>query len=272
MNKTLKYVRSGLIILALGALLVYTGIWIGRYGFNPFASRWDSARTGMMAGYDRDDFPASGSGWGRGMMAGQGWDSCPGAKFTNSLEQAVDPLDIHEVEEILEAYIEETGDADLSFDDIMIFDNHAYAQIIETSTGIGAMEVLIDYQTRGVYPEHGPNMMWNLKYSPMTGSGGSYGPGMMGTSPARGADLADFEEMTVSPEDAVSAAQSYLDSYQPGYDADDHAAAFYGYYTLHVLEGGQVSGMLSVNGYSGQVFFHDWHGELLEMSEHNDDH
>jgi hypothetical protein len=25
--------------------------------------------------------------------------------------------------------------------------------------------------------------------------------------------------------------------------------------------------MLSVNGYSGQVFLHTWHGDLVEMSE-----
>ena len=48
--------------------------------------------------------------------------------------------------------------------------------------------------------------------------------------------------------------------------ADEHADPFYGYYTLHVNRDGQTVGMLSVNGYTGQVFPHTWHGKLLEMS------
>ena len=30
---------------------------------------------------------------------------------------------------------------------------------------------------------------------------------------------------------------------------------------------GKVAGMLSVNGYSGQVFLHTWHGAFVEESE-----
>jgi len=35
--------------------------------------------------------------------------------------------------------------------------------------------------------------------------------------------------------------------------ATDEPDAFYGYYTLHVLRAGEIAGMLSVNGYTGQV-------------------
>jgi hypothetical protein len=50
-------------------------------------------------------------------------------------------------------------------------------------------------------------------------------------------------------------------------DADEHAGAFYGYHTLHTVKDGEIVGMLSVNGYTGQVFPHTWHGELLRISE-----
>jgi hypothetical protein len=30
---------------------------------------------------------------------------------------------------------------------------------------------------------------------------------------------------------------------------------------------GETVGMLSVNGYTGQVFPHTWHGDFVEMSE-----
>ena len=52
--------------------------------------------------------------------------------------------------------------------------------------------------------------------------------------------------------------------------ADEHADAFYGYYTIHTLENGEVVGMLSVNGFTGQVFPHTWHGELVEMGDEAD--
>ena len=53
----------------------------------------------------------------------------------------------------------------------MIFDNNAYARITEKSTGIGAMELLVDPASLVVFPEYGPNMMWNLKYGMMSGAG-----------------------------------------------------------------------------------------------------
>jgi hypothetical protein len=87
--------------------------------------------------------------------------------------------------------------------------------------------------------------------------------GMMGIAPIGEISV----EMTVSPEQAVEAAQRYLDQYLPGAEADDHADPFYGYYTIHILDDGEVVGMLSVNGYSSQVFPHTWHGDFIEMSE-----
>jgi hypothetical protein len=43
--------------------------------------------------------------------------------------------------------------------------------------------------------------------------------------------------------------------------------AFYGYYTVHVRKADQLAGMLSVNGYTGQVWFHTWHGNFIASSE-----
>jgi hypothetical protein len=73
--------------------------------------------------------------------------------------------------------------------------------------------------------------------------------------------------MPTTESEAAQGAQQYLDAYLPGTQVEDHADVFYGYYTLHVLSGGQIVGMLSVNGYSGQVFLHTWHGNFVEMSE-----
>ena len=73
--------------------------------------------------------------------------------------------------------------------------------------------------------------------------------------------------MPISPEEAAQIAQRYLDRYAPGSEASEEVDPFYGYYTLHILQDGSTAGMLSVNGYSGEVFVHTWHGTLIEISE-----
>ncbi len=73
--------------------------------------------------------------------------------------------------------------------------------------------------------------------------------------------------MTVTAEDAVKITQGYLDDQFPGTQAASEADPFYGYYTLDILKDGEPVGMLSVNGYSGAVFLHTWHGNFIEMWE-----
>lgn len=164
-----------------------------------------------------------------------------------------EPLTLDEVTEAVTAYLAESGESNLIIREVMIFDNHAYAEVVEKDTDIGAMELLIDPLTKAVYPEMGPNMRWNLKYGMRSGS-------------ADKSDLPAPAEMPVGPEEAVQAAQIYLNTYlaNANLEADD-AAPFYGYYTLHVSREGKTVGMLSVNGYTRQIFLYTWHGKLLEM-------
>ena len=252
MNRTLQWILGVAAVLVIGAVLMMGGILIGQtlalrqassicaYGY-PFGP-------GMMGGYGMMN--------GTGMMGGY----APGALGTS------EPLSLEEAETAVKDYLEALSNNDLTVHEIMIFDNHAYAEIVEQSTGIGAMEVLVDPVTLAVYPEHGPNMMWNLKYSPMSGFGGCGMMGMMrGFIPSTGAEIS--AEMPVTPAQAVETAQRYLDAYLPGAHASDEADPFYGYYTIHILRNGKVTGMLSVNGYSAQIFVHTWHGNFIEMSE-----
>jgi hypothetical protein len=251
MSKTVKIIISTTIVLIISCGLVYTGIWIGRYGLNPFSNQISNFGWGMHSGFGEETCEHSNYSRGYGMM---------GHNYINS-DKNTPQLTIDEVDRSIDQYLEDLSDPDLILSEIMIFDNHAYAQIIEESTGIGAMEVLVDPVSKQVYPEQGPNMMWNLKYSSMSGM-------MMGSGRNSNNSDRTIEDMTVTSEEAVVAAQVYLDEYKQGNQADEHTDLFYGYYTLHVLNGGDVVGMLSVNGYSGQVFYHNWHGELIEMSEH----
>jgi heat shock protein HslJ len=116
--------------------------------------------------------------------------------------------------------------------------------------------------------------MWNLKYSGtnhdnmmggngygMMGNGGMMG-GWNNTTPSN-----VNADMTVTPEQAITYAQQYLDTNISGATAATDPIQFYGYYTLDFEKDGKIIGMLSVNGYSGQVFLHTWHGTFIEEAE-----
>jgi hypothetical protein len=158
----------------------------------------------------------------------------------------------------------------------MIFDNGGYAIIQEKSSATGAFELLVDPVALSVFPEHGPNMMWNLKYGMLNDDSGG-GSGMMGgmmngnmKPDWYGSDVQvpDIQaEMPVSPDQASRTAQKYLDAALPGVEVSDEVSPFYGYYTIDLERDGKIVGMLSVNGYTGQVFLHTWHGNFIEESE-----
>ena len=96
---------------------------------------------------------------------------------------------------------------------------------------------------------------------------GGYG-GMMGGWNYQNQTSADVTaEMTVTPEQAVEYAQQYLDTNIAGAIAATDPVQFYGYYTLDFEKDGRIVGMLSVNGYNGQIFLHTWHGTFIEEAE-----
>jgi len=80
--------------------------------------------------------------------------------------------------------------------------------------------------------------------------------------------LADWRPrpMTVTSDQARIIAQSWLDINQPGATANS-PDPFYGYYTVDFERAGNLVGMLSVNGYSGLVWYHTWHGSFIRTKD-----
>jgi len=211
-------------------------------------------------------------GWGgmmgRGMMGGWGGMMGPrmmggwGGPWSGGYPGNATPLTLDQAVEAAQRYLNAYGNPDLKLTEIMEFSNHFYAEVEEKSTGVHAFEFLIDRYTGAAYPEPGPNMMWNTKYGHMGGMMG----GMMGGWWGFGRQT-PTAQMPVTAAQARQYAQQFLDANQPGATVADEADAFYGYYTIHVLRDDQVIGMLSVNGYSGQVWYHTWHGNFIGMRE-----
>lgn len=264
MNNSLRMILIALLFVVVGVGLFYGGIYFAgtRFGYGPY---------GMMGDYGYNDQNSNTPGYGRGMLGAMmngGMMRGPGYGGLGN----VTPISLDEARTAVEAYLGALGNDDLVLHEIMIFDNGAYAIVKEKSTGIGAFELLVDPVGLSVFPEYGPNMMWNLKYGMMSGSNG-FGSGMMGGMMMRGwygsnVQVPDVAaEMPVTDVDAAETAQRYLDAYLPGVNVSEEVTVFYGYYTIDVEREGDIIGMLSVNGYTRQVFLHTWHGDFIEMSE-----
>jgi len=200
----------------------------------PYARSW---------GYGWDNGSGPGS-MGPGMMRGYGdWANSNGSPLT--LDQAIEAVNLY-----LTAY----GNPDLTITEVMEFTENFYAEVEEKSSGIHAFELLIDRYTGAVYPEPGPNMMWNTRYGHMGSMMGGWQNSQAGST-------------SVTGEQSLELTQDWLDQNMPGTSVAEKADTFYGYYTIHVLKDGQVYGMLSVNGYTGEVWYHTWHGNFVEMKE-----
>jgi hypothetical protein len=268
MNKTLSTILIVIAVLALAGGLFFAGSMVTR--FNAFGPM-------MSFGYNRNNNNSYGPGMpgvrgaagvggmtlapgasagvgnavGYGMMRGYGWN--------NGTTSNVTPLTVDQAKQAAQKYIQSLNVQGLEIAEVMTFNNNAYVAVRETGTGLGAFELLVDPASQVAYPEYGPNMMWNLKY------GGFNHGSMMGgwnnqyTSPATVSP-----DMPVTKEQAIKNAQAYLDQNQSGAIAADDPMQFYGYYTLDFSKDGKVVGMLSVNGYSGQIFLHTWHGTFIE--------
>lgn len=252
--------------------------WTNRSDAQSGESDGDQDWSGMMDGWgygrmhewgngaqDSSGFPGHMDGWEHPRTMHGVYGDMMGNWGSQNSGADVEPLSLEETEAALDDYLAERDEEGLTVGEIMIFDNHAYAQIVDAG-GNGAFELLVDPVTGRAYPEPGPNMMWNTEYGHPAGGYGHHagGAGMMGMM----AGWSQPEgEPQVTAQEAVALAQAYLDEALPGATAEEHADAFPGYYTLHVLRDGQVEGMLSVNAYDGDVFPHTWHGQFVEMTE-----
>jgi hypothetical protein len=265
MNKTISTTLIVIAILAVAGVTFFAGTMYARA--NAFGPT-------MMGGYGRNNNNAYGPSMMsvNGVMLTNAGNMMKGYRYNDT---SLTPLTVDQAKTSAEKYLAKLNNSDLQIAEIMIFGDKAYVVVKETSTGNGAFELLVDPTLQIAYPEYGPNMMWNLKYGALNhqtivDSSNGMMNGMMGgnitmmngwddTVPA---DVSG--EMTVTSKQAIAYAQKYLDVNIPGATAAIDPTQFYGYYTLDFEKDGRVVGMLSVNGYSGRVFLHTWHGAFIE--------
>src|SRR5450830_510944 len=83
-------------------------------------------------------------------------------------------ISFDEVKSSVEKYLNDTGLQNVKVKEIMEFSNNFYIETVEKDSGFGAVELLLDKTNGAIFPEYGPNMMWNQKYGMMqSGFGGN---------------------------------------------------------------------------------------------------
>ncbi|MCL5951849.1 MAG: hypothetical protein M1132_09025 [Chloroflexi bacterium] len=235
--------------------------WLGGYGptqsYTPTVPNgyrgWGPG--GMMGGFGCGGMalaPHSGAGVGG---YGFGYGNAPNAQSI-TLDQAVSNA---------QQYVASYNNADLKLVEVEEYTYNFYGLVQEKSTGKGAFQILVNKYSGAVSPEMGPNMMWNTKYSPM---------GWMTLGPQASAGVGGWFSqptgaMTITPDQAHANAAEYLKTNLPNTTVEDQGDTFYGYYNFDVLQNGKTYGMLSVNGYTGAVWYHTWHGDYIATKELN---
>ncbi|WP_240123550.1 hypothetical protein [Streptomyces sp. MUM 136J] len=197
------------------------------------------------------------SGWGPdlwnddegpGMMGGDGGSWAPGmmgSGMTGNWWLAGDGHPVRTLDQARERATAFADRLDLRVGEVMQFTLNFYAQL-ETTAGRQATEVLVNPADGAVQIEYGPAMMWNTDYGMHHGSRG---------------------HTTVSASQARDIAQRWLHDRDTTLTAGD-PESFPGYYTLHTLQSGKITGMLSVDAATGQVWYHSWHGDFVGMDGH----
>ncbi|MER5434120.1 hypothetical protein [Streptomyces sp. NPDC002588] len=127
--------------------------------------------------------------------------------------------------------------------EIMQFSRNFYAEL-QTTDRHPATEALVDPADGAVQFEYGPAMMWNTDYGMHHGS----------RSTAR-----------ISAAKARNLARQWLHDHDSTLMTGE-PESYPGYYTLHTMKSGKITGMLSVNASSGQVWYHTWHGTYIATS------
>lgn len=257
-TKMILVIAAIIVVLGAGYAVARPGnFWNGMMGYGTGAGMMGGngigmMGSGMMGGYGPDNGMMGGYGRGNGMMGGSGMMTYDGSGYGNhcganatSYGENSTPITIDEAKTSVEQYLTKTGNSDLEIAEVLQFENNFYAGIKEKSTDKYAFELLINKYTGAVFPEMGPNMMWNSKYGYMN---------------------IQETETKVTEEQALKNAQEYLERTLPGTKVNS-ADDFYGYYTMEVTKDGNIYGMLSVNSNTGAVWYHNWHGTFEKVLE-----
>lgn len=193
---------------------------------------------GMMGGYGG----TNGVG-GYGMMGGGYNAASLGINLTNGQVENSD-----QAVTIAKAYVQKLNTG-LTVDELHEFSDSYEVELKHAKTGEKAYEFMIGKSGGVIFAEMGPNVMWNTKYGHMNGG-----------------NQENQTDLTVSVDQATKLAQDFVAKIGKGYSVSEPETAP-GYYEFMVSKDGKDYAELDVNGYTGQVWYENWHGSIVNTVE-----
>lgn len=172
------------------------------------------------------------------------WGSGGIGPWGNDFEVTGERITMEQALELAEEYTAARGDS-LSIARVYEFDKVFYAVVVETDTGIGAFQLIIQPVSGNVRLETGPCAVWNSVYG------------------RRSKQDSEPEANALTMEEAAAQAQQALDDKGEDVTINPDGIAFYGYYTFEYSVDGKVTGLVSVNAEDGDYWFHEWLGEFI---------
>jgi len=161
------------------------------------------------------------------------------------------------------------GDSSLALDEVEEWEFNYYIVVKQAAPSkYKAFQLIMDKWTGAVMPEPGPGMIWNQKYGGMMGSMSDRMPGHMNRRERKITE----PTFTVTPEAAAASVNQFLrERFSRALVVESTPDVFFGFYSFDVKDSvtGAKYGMLSVNGSSGQVWYHTWHGTFVQSKELN---
>ena len=158
---------------------------------------------------------------GRGMGHG-GMMRGYGQGINRNIDYSLSALGMTEedVKDLAVELVDKQFGTEYQVSDIFIFNNSPYyISVVEKDSDQGVFELLFDPYRKVIYPEYGPNMMWNTENG-MTN--------MMGWS-------APVEENMMSRQEALKSAEKFAQVND--FMVEDEGHQFPGYYTFHTADG-----------------------------------
>ncbi len=230
------------------------GAGTARGGFGPGAGmrgNWGNNQNGNQNGRGFGYGPGSmmgGRGYGPGQGSFQGSRQNPQAQATPAPRPTVTPLTADQAKQAAQTYLQNMKTSGLEVGQVITVNSSAYVEIKETQGGVGAFELWVDPVSKKARLLPGGNMEWNLKYGGVI-QNSLYG-GQNSTAPTPAAVSAD---MPISSDQVLKIAQQFLDEHKINAQVGKTPIEFYGYYTIDFSQNGKTMGLLSVNGYNGQI-------------------
>ena len=218
---------------------------------------------------------------GPGMMGGARGHGMMGSAFGGAGGGGAGPSGtatptVAQLEQIaakVNSWLASSGFKGFETSEVMAFTNNDYVAVRDAH-GMPAFELLTDLKTTWVMEEP-PSMMWNTKHG-MVGDFGTHVTPMMGGWTMGGGSWNSWYARGAgnvpTTSQAVTVANNWLRKASPGETVASNAGGsamgkFPGYYSFDTVKDGKTHGMLSVNGSTGAIWYHGWHGTFLAEHE-----